>query len=152
LVPDLETPSDLRPPFAAGWTLRACPGPELSGGGERLFGEGFAAGRDSDRTGVRLDGPLVSGGASGMPSVPVFPGTVQLPPDGRPIILLPDAGTTGGYPRVAQVIRADRHLLGQLRPGQPVRLLSWTEEAARQVLAEKTTLLRRWLGEGFSLS
>ena len=63
------------------------------------------------------------------------------PGGGAPILLLPDCGTTGGYPRAARVIRADRHLLGQIRPGDDVRLLEWSEEDAVRVLDEKTALL-----------
>lgn len=155
LAPDARTPEELRPAFAPHWTLRAAPGPEISLLNEadtaRLFGEGFTAGRDSDRTGVRLSGPHLTAAEANMDSAPVFVGTVQLPPGGRPIILLPDAGTTGGYPRVAQVIRADRHLLGQLRPGHPVRLLRRTPEQAAGVLRAKTALLQGWLGDAFRL-
>jgi antagonist of KipI len=47
-------------------------------------------------------------------------GAVQVPPDGRPIVLLPDHATVGGYPVPATVIAADLHLLGQLAPGGAV--------------------------------
>ena len=86
-----------------------------------------------------------------MDSAAVFPGTVQLPPGGAPIVLGVDAGTTGGYPRVAQVIRADRHLIGQLRPGAPVRLLRWRAKDADAVLVRKTGLLGTWVDETFRL-
>jgi antagonist of KipI len=48
-------------------------------------------------------------------------GAIQLPPDGRPIVLLCDHATVGGYPVVATVVSADLGVLGQLRPGDPVR-------------------------------
>jgi antagonist of KipI len=51
-------------------------------------------------------------------------GAVQLPPDGRPIVLLPDHATVGGYPVVACVITADLALLGQLAPGDAVSLVA----------------------------
>jgi antagonist of KipI len=50
----------------------------------------------------------------------VAPGTVQVPPDGRPIVLLADAQTIGGYPQIAHVIAADQPLAAQLRPGDRV--------------------------------
>ncbi len=85
----------------------------------------------SDRMGVRFDGvelaferppELVSAGTA--------PGTVQLPPDGRPIVLGVDAQTTGGYPRIAHVIAADLPRLMQLRPGHRVQVVRVTREAA----------------------
>ncbi len=60
-------------------------------------------------------------------------------------VLLIDAQTTGGYPRVAQVARADRHLLGQLRPGDHVRLLERSPEQAIRDLREKLDYWRAWL-------
>lgn len=154
--PLVETPARLRPPFARRWTLRAGPGPEAAAlsptDRERLFGEGWAVGRAASRVGVRLEGAPTGDLASLAQSAPVLPGTVQWPPGDGPIVLGPDCGTTGGYARVAQVIRADRHLIGQLRPGDAVRLLEWRAEDARAVHAEKEALLRAWVGEGFSLS
>ena len=56
--------------------------------------------------------PILSG--------PVFPGTVQLPPDGNPIVLGCDCQASGGYPRIFQVIKADLPILGQIRPGDEI--------------------------------
>jgi len=75
---------------------------------------------DSDRVGVRLDGPaLVRTHDGELPSEPTLPGALQVPPDGRPIVLGPDGPVTGGYP-VVGVVR-DLDALAQLRPGDPVR-------------------------------
>ena len=75
--------------------------------------------------GVRLEGePLPGAGAfAGIASVAVFPGTVQVPPDGQPIVLLADGQTIGGYPVLGQVIAADLPKAAQLRPGDEVWLL-----------------------------
>jgi len=75
----------------------------------------------------------------------VFPGTVQCPESGAPFLLSVDAGTVGGYPRVAQIVRADRHLLGQLRPGDPVLLLWREQQAAVDELRAKHDYWRAWL-------
>ena len=56
-----------------------------------------------------------------MISKPIYPGIVQCPQDGLPIILGADAQTLGGYPRILQVIKAERHLIGQLRPNDHFR-------------------------------
>ncbi len=58
-------------------------------------------------------------------------GTVQLPPDGRPILLMADSAPTGGYRRIAHVISADLPLAAQARPGQFLRFLETTMEEAR---------------------
>lgn len=75
----------------------------------------------------------------------VFPGAIQLPPDGKPMLLGVDCRTTGGYAMAGQIIRADRHLLGQMRSNDSVRLMAITAEKARQIYLEKTALWRRYL-------
>jgi allophanate hydrolase subunit 2 len=92
----------------------------------------------SDRAGVRLEGaPLTSStGFAEMTSVGVSVGAVQLPPSGAPTILGVDRATTGGYPVIAHVASADRWLLGQLRPGAPLRFTHVSFAEAR-ALARK---------------
>lgn len=75
---------------------------------------------DSDRVGVRLDGPRLARVYAGeLASEPTLPGAVQVPADGRPIVFGPDAPVTGGYPVIAVVRDLDQ--FAQLRPGQSVR-------------------------------
>ncbi len=91
----------------------------------------WTVGADSDRMGLRFDGPPIPHGAiAERISEPVLPGAIQLPPDGRPIVLGVDAQTVGGYPVVGQVIRADMNLAMQLKPGDRVRPVLVTLEAA----------------------
>jgi len=98
--------------------------------------------------GMALEGvPLHTSEASNMPSAAVFPGTIQLPPSGEPYLLGADAQTTGGYPRIAQVIRADRHLIGQLGSGSRVQFVHTTAERATEIYREKISLLSPWLGQ-----
>lgn len=79
----------------------------------------------SNRIGVRLDGPSLCRTRDGeVPTQGLVPGTVQVPPDGRPVILFVDHPVTGGYPVVAVVASTDLDLLSQLRPGQSVRLVA----------------------------
>jgi antagonist of KipI len=78
--------------------------------------------------------PLPVAGAQQI-STPVAPGTIQLPPDGRPIVLLADAQTVGGYPRLGHVAAADLPRLAQRRPGETLRFASIdaaTSEALRR--------------------
>ena len=104
-------------------TFRIIPGEQADAFGGGAWARTFRTSSRSDRMGVRLEGePLPgAGGFAGMASVAVFPGTVQVPPDGQPIVLLADAQTIGGYPVLGQVIRADLPLAAQLRPGDEVR-------------------------------
>jgi 5-oxoprolinase (ATP-hydrolysing) subunit C len=85
---------------------------------ELLEGE-YRAGVDADRSGVRLDGPSLPGGE--VPSVGLPLGAIQVPPDGRPIVMLADRPVTGGYRVPAVVIGADIGRIAQLRPDDPVR-------------------------------
>ncbi|MBM3854630.1 MAG: 5-oxoprolinase subunit PxpB, partial [Verrucomicrobia bacterium] len=86
------------------------------------LGAKFTVSRLSDRMGVRLEGPaLERRGGRELLSTPVVPGTIQVPPDGKPIVLLADAQTIGGYPQVAHVASVDLPLVAQLRPGDTVR-------------------------------
>jgi biotin-dependent carboxylase-like uncharacterized protein len=82
----------------------------------------FAITPNSDRMGYRLQGlKLVPREAIEMISEGVSFGTIQVPPDGNPIILMADCQTTGGYPKIAQVASVDLPLLAQMMPGQRVR-------------------------------
>lgn len=102
----------------------------------------------SDRMGMRLDGPrLAHSKGYNIVSDGIAPGTVQVPGNGLPIILLADRQTTGGYPKVATVISADLPALGRLTPGAVVRFAVVSIEAAeaerRRQAAELDTLGQR---------
>jgi biotin-dependent carboxylase-like uncharacterized protein len=98
----------------------------------RVLAAGWRVSGRSDRAGVRLEGvggeQAVGGGL--IASEPMPRGAVQLPPDGRPIVLSVDGPTTGGYPVIGCVIGADWPKVGQLRPGSAVRLVAVTVEEA----------------------
>lgn len=88
---------------------------------------------DSNRIGYRLEGPaLEKKSAVELASHGILPGTIQVPPSGKPVIQLNDANTCGGYPKVAAVIQADLHKLAQIRPGQSVRFCLTTHKAAHK--------------------
>ena len=76
-------------------------------------------------------------------SAPVAPGTVQLPPDGQPIVLLADAQTVGGYPRLGHVVAADLPRLAQLRPGDSLRFQACDlQTATRLACAARARIAR----------
>ena len=77
---------------------------------------------DSDRMGARFDAPeLKRGDDVDLVSEGVAPGTIQVPPSGKPILLLGDCQTIGGYPKIAHVITVDLPIAAQLRAGDQVR-------------------------------
>ena len=97
---------------------------------------------------MRLDGPrLAHSKGYNIVSDGIAPGTVQVPGNGLPIILLADRQTTGGYPKVATVISADLPALGRLTPGAVVRFAVVSIEAAeaerRRQAAELDSLRQR---------
>ena len=105
----------------------------------------------SDRMGVRMIGtPLRRSIQGDLTSSPVAPGTVQVPPDGQPIVLLADAQTIGGYPQVAHVIAVDLPVMAQLRPGDEVRFIGVSLADARELIAAQERaigLLREGLAQ-----
>jgi allophanate hydrolase subunit 2 len=91
-------------------------------------------GREADRTGVRLDGPRLECAIGEVPSMGLPLGAIQVPPDGRPIVMLADRPVTGGYPVPAVVIGADIGRVARLRPGDELRFASVSLEEARSAL------------------
>ncbi|MDJ0712466.1 MAG: biotin-dependent carboxyltransferase family protein [Woeseiaceae bacterium] len=143
-----ETPSEFVPPFTGSWALRTCTSSEteLLDDVNMLFDNNWSVGQRADRMGLQLDGAKLKVASDGrMPSAGVFPGAIQCPEDGTPFLLSVDSGTVGGYPRVAHIARADRHLLGQLRPGDHVRLLRREPDDAVDELLAKIDYWREWL-------
>ncbi|MTV26939.1 biotin-dependent carboxyltransferase family protein [Nitriliruptoraceae bacterium ZYF776] len=88
----------------------------------RLLADGWAAGQDSNRIGVRLRGPeLPRSSEDELPSEGLVRGAIQVPPSGPPTLFLADHPVTGGYPVIATVLDDDVDLAAQVRPGQRVR-------------------------------
>lgn len=87
----------------------------------------------SDRMGVRLKGRGIDVLSSTAASSPVLPGTLQLPGDGQPIVLLNDAQTLGGYPQLGHVIASDLPRLAQQPPGSTLRFISVSIGEARAI-------------------
>ncbi|KQT58219.1 urea amidolyase [Methylobacterium sp. Leaf456] len=83
----------------------------------------FTVSGQADRMGYQLDGPAIAHGAGGFNIVSdaTVMGSVQVSGTGRPIVLMADRQTTGGYPKIATVISSDIRRIAQRRPGEPVR-------------------------------
>ena len=105
---------------------------------QSLVASSFSVNPDSDRMGVRLEGPeLQRIESSDLLSEAVAPGALQIPPDGQPILLLGDCQTIGGYPKIAHVITADLPIAAQLWPGDTVRFQEVSLGEAQALLAER---------------
>ena len=98
-----------------------------------FFAEEFTVGAEADRMGVRLAGPALRWPHADVLTCGVLPGAVQVPRGGSPIVLGPDAQTTGGYPVIAVVAAASRGIVAQALPGERLRFAR--VDAARAVAA-----------------
>jgi antagonist of KipI len=98
----------------------------------------FRVSAKSDRMGYRLEGPVLAlTPGNEVTSEAVTWGTVQLPPDGQPIILLADRQTTGGYPVIGHVAAVDLPALAQRKPGDALRFAATTLIDAQRALLER---------------
>ena len=91
----------------------------------------------SDRTGYRLEGPALPKMSAALPSEAGCPGAIQIPGDGLPIVLMADAPTIGGYPKMAVVAEADLPILAQRRPGEPIRFERTSVDHSRRALRRR---------------
>ncbi len=140
-------PPAARPAYRERPVLRFIPGPHLNcfaaDALKRLAEAELRVSVTSNRMGYRLEGittPHLR--PTSLPSLGVVPGTLQVPPDGGPILLMADAQTTGGYPVLGVVISADLPLAAQLLPGDTLRLAPTTlteAHAARLVQSAALT-------------
>jgi len=126
--------------------LRVTPGPQsdwFPEAAQRLFYAGrYVVAEESNRMGIRLKSEAVLDTPGGkMISEGVSLGAIQIPEGGQPIILFVEQQTTGGYPKIANVISADFHSLGQLRPRDEVRFERVDWETARSLFREQEELL-----------
>ena len=141
----------------AGAHIRVVPGPHAERLGapalEALTGAEWRVESESNRMGVRLS--PTSEGLRGQPgrntgellSFGVVWGSIQLPHDGRPIVLMADHQTVGGYPVPACVITADHHAIGQLAPGDSVRFVVVSIQQAQLLYREHRASMRAAIAE-----
>lgn len=137
------------PPFAPPAKVRVVPGPQ----DDHFTAEAWATflattwkiAPAADRMGLRLEGPaLKHARGHDITSDGIAPGAIQVPGDGRPIILLADRQTTGGYPKIATIASADLPSLGRLAPGMGLRFEAVSVAAAEQARRHLDTEIRSW--------
>jgi allophanate hydrolase subunit 2 len=98
----------------------------------------------SDRTGYKVEGPSLGISPGSLPSEAACPGAIQVPGDGHPIVLMADAPTVGGYPKIAVVSEADLPIVAQRRPGEALRFeiitIEQSQKAVRRRAADLNTI------------
>nr|WP_316652030.1 biotin-dependent carboxyltransferase family protein [uncultured Gellertiella sp.] len=138
--------ADLRPTADGDVPVRIMPGAEwdgfTSGSRSQFVDRSWRLTGEANRQGYRLDGPaLTLIEKRELFSHGIMPGTVQVPPNGQPIIQMAEANTCGGYPKIAHVIEADLWRLAQMRPGDRLRFLV----VSRQEAMEALRFERQWM-------
>lgn len=141
----------LVPVYGSRQTIRIIPGPEAHffeiAGLRSFLSTEYTVTAQSDRMGYRLSGAVImhKEGRAGIISAGISAGTVQVPGDGQPIIMMADRQTSGGYARIASVIAVDLTLLAQMKPGDTIRFKETTLDHARQLLIDRNSLLLKTL-------
>jgi len=131
-------------------TLRAVRGPQVDAFDDAayaaFFGEHFQLTQDCDRMGARLKGHSIvhrNPARRDIVSDAIIPGSVQVPGNGQPIIMLADAHTAGGYPKIATVLSIDLVWLGLARPETNVQFVEVdAEEAVTMTRQHEMALLK----------
>jgi len=121
--------------------IRVLPGPQFSffskESQDNFFTKYYKITNLTDRMGMRLEGSIINNlVSSNIRSEGITKGAIQVPADGQPIILLTDYPTIGGYPKIANVISADYHLLVQKIPGEKILFKNVELQEAEQLYKE----------------
>ena len=147
----LRFPIDLIPPFEKETLLRVISGPQdhhfTENGFETFSTSTYEVTRQCDRMGVRLEGPRIerrSDVEESIISEGLISGAIQVPGDGKPIIILTEL-VTGGYTKIATVISTDLTKVAQLKPGDRVHFQPMSIEEAHQLLREQEGRLKEFV-------
>lgn len=145
-------PVQCRPPYSESPTVEVILGPQLGHFShatlDTFLTEEFAVSAEADRMGYRLSGPTLAPIQADILSEGMALGAVQVPASGQPIVMLADRPTTGGYPKIATVIRADVPLVAQCPPGVGrVQFRATTVEAAQAKYRARLAELMRMESE-----
>lgn len=144
-------PGNLIPEYGHSQVIRVIPGPEVqcfeAEGLRSFLTTEYQVTAQSDRMGYRLSGEMIihKEGKAGIISAGISAGTVQVPGNGQPIVLMADRQTSGGYARIANVITADLTLLAQMMPGDTLRFREVTLDQARQLLTDRRDIYLQYL-------
>ena len=155
-IAEFEIPQDHLPNLPHQNILRVIMGPQeerfTEEGILRFLNGSYRIKSQSDRMAYRLEGPKISHrGKADIISEPLMPGAIQVPNDGAPIILMVDGQVTGGYAKIANVIRADIPALAQKIPGEEIQFEVVDLDRAYEALEQQEQFLLR-LGNSLSLA
>ncbi len=148
-LPKKEIPSRLIPEYLSFQTVQALTGPEAKRFDPEVirafFSSEYVISEQSDRMGYRLTGPKINHPETGADiiSAGVSLGTIQVPGNGEPIILMADRQTTGGYARIANVASVDLALVAQMKPGDRIRFKEISLDKAQKLLAAQKQLFAK---------
>jgi antagonist of KipI len=109
---------------------------------EAFLATDFRVASASDRTGYRLEGTVVANSVPSLPSEVGCQGAIQIPGDGKPIVLMADAPTVGGYPKIAVVSESDLSIMAQRQPGDTVRFELFTIEQSQRAARRRASDLQ----------
>lgn len=143
-------PDPYRPRYSMSPTVRIMPGPQsdyFTDEAVRLLTDSsYRVTTESDRMGYRLEGEELPHRASAeIVSEAVCPGSLQVPPNRQPILLMADCQPTGGYAKLATMISADRSLAAQLAPGDSLSFRLITAQRASELFRSTHAELDRLL-------
>lgn len=134
----LKLPKGYHPVYGHHVMLRVIPGYQQHDFSRyqqrRFFSNEYTISSQSDRMGCRLEGPAIQPEIDGILSEGICLGAIQVPPDGKPIILMHDRQTIGGYPKIGSVLSLDLGPLAQLKPGDKVYFEPITVDDAHNIL------------------
>lgn len=151
--PRLRAASHLLPLYSNEITVRILPGvnfDSFDAGEKKIILESeYSLSQNCDRMGLRLEGglPLPAKLKADVVSYGIHFGAIQLPGDGNPIIMGPDAQTTGGYLQFANVAGADLDLLAQAKPGDRLKFMLIGHNEAIELLKKKEALIEKIFGK-----
>ena len=134
-----QLPESMIPTYSKQAEIRVIPGPQddlfTRKGMDTFLSETYTITSQSDRQGYRLEGePIAHVSGADIISDAILPGSIQVPGNGQPIIMMMDAQTTGGYPKIACVIGPDIDILAQMLPGRKVRFRNVAIEEAHRIV------------------
>jgi biotin-dependent carboxylase-like uncharacterized protein len=143
----LSLPEEFIPDLGANLGVDVLLGPQQESfaqeGIEALLSSYYNVTIESDRMGYRLEGSIIQRSEQvDIISDAILPGSVQVPADGKPIVTMKDAQTTGGYPKIATVASYDLHVLGQVKPGDSISFRETALAHAHHKLLESTKKYR----------
>ncbi|HCP79228.1 MAG: allophanate hydrolase [Pusillimonas sp.] len=152
---DARDEKALREPFDYGYDepVRVVLGPQsdyfTESAIKSFFTQPYVVSGQADRMGFRLEGPTIEhAGGYDLVSDGIVSGAIQVPGSGLPIVLLADAQTTGGYPKIATVISTDISILGRRRPGASVHFKQVSRDEAESIACETEARLAQLESQG----